>query len=210
VLSLECAMGRFYSSTGQFVGLHRLPMAAVSIIQAVARKSYGYFPREPWIPFSAKAALEKVLNKQSRVWEIGSGNSTLWFADRVGHITSIEADTNWFNQLQAIIAKEGLSNVDLRYEWHGHRMADFSSTPDGSLDLLVVDGGPRGQCLLNGFPKVKSGGLVYLDNWDVPAFWEGARDFPQSRASEISEVRHFVDYVPSAFSVNEGLLFAKR
>ncbi len=89
-------------------------------------------------------------------------------------------------------------------------MSDFSGYENASLDLLFIDGGPRAQCLVNGFPKVKSGGLIYLDNWEAPAFWEGAADFLQKSSALIAERSQIVDYVPAQVGVYEGLLLRRR
>ena len=202
-------MARFHTSDGKFVGWNRLPHGFISFYQAMDRRLTGHIPRKPWIPFAAAAALKNILSSQSIVWEIGAGYSTLWLADRVAHVTSIEAAREWFDILSSIIAKERLKNIDLRFEWVAERMASFESADDCSLDLLFVDGGPRGNCLENGFAKVKHGGYIYLDNWDTKHFWDPARDFPERNAHQISEITSFIDYVPAQVGVYEGLLLKK-
>jgi len=202
-------MARWHTSEGKFVGWAHLPNGAKSLAQAIARKGWGRYPREPWIPFAARKALDGILGPESVVWEVGAGYSTLWLADRVRHVTSIEADREWHARLTAILTAEKKTNVDLHYEWVADRMADFPGVADGTLDLLYVDGGPRGRCLANGFRKVKAGGYVYLDNWDTKAFWGEAADFPARHAGEIAESRSFIDYVPAQFGVYEGLLLRK-
>lgn len=202
-------MARFHTSTGTFVGLHRLPNGARSFGQAIFRKLFGIIPRQPWIPFAAQSELAAVLTKDSVVWEVGAGFSTLWLADRVAKVVSIEASKDWYDRLRTIIQSEGITNVDLRLEWRADRMADFSGVADGSLDLLVIDGGPRGMCLANGFHKVRPGGHIYLDNWDTKHFWGDQTNFPEQHAAQIRRKVSLVDYVPAQFGVYEGLLLQK-
>lgn len=202
-------MSRFQTTDGQFVGWAQLPHFPVSLFQAIVRKFTGHIPRQPWIPFSARRALERRLRADSFVWEIGAGFSTLWLADRVAKVVSIEASRPWHERLSAIIAREKITNVDLRLEWRAERMADFSELPDGSLDLLFIDGGPRGLCLERGFAKVRAGGSIYLDNWDTKEFWGSAGDFLARNATRIAQVESFVDYVPAQVGVYEGLLLTK-
>lgn len=202
-------MARFHTSTGQFVGWSRIPAGALSIGQALVRKLSGHIPRQPWIPFHARDELVRWLTPQSVVWEVGAGYSTLWLAQRVSKVTSIEASKEWYDRLSRILADEHIQNVDLRFEWQAERMADFSELADESLDLLFIDGGPRGLCLANGFQKVRRGGYVYLDNWDSKHFWDTEADFPTRNAHLISYQRSFVDYVPAQFGVYEGLLLRK-
>ncbi len=80
-------------------------------------------------------------------------------------------------------------------------MSSYAGIEDGSLDLLFIDGGPRHGCLNHGFDKVKSGGYIYMDNWDVATFWPGAEDFLQTRSNEIDSTESFIDYVPGSFFI---------
>jgi len=201
-------MGRF-SAGGRFVGFQNLPHAATSLAQAVRRKLTGKIPRLPWIPFSANRELDRRLTRSSRVWEVGAGFSTLWLADRVGKLTSIEASQEWHDRLSQIIAKEGITNVDLRHEWAVDVMCNFDELADGELDLLFIDGGPRGRCLKNGWRKVRKGGMLYLDNWENTDFWHDARQWVAENRSLFSKEEYFVDYVPAQFGVYEGAILTK-
>ncbi len=198
---------RFFSANGNFVGWRRLPFAFVSFRQALQRRLWGQYPRLPWIPFSAIHAIETVLKPNWIVWEIGSGYSTLWLADRVRSIVSLEYSREWFELLSATIAAEKLENVDLR---HVECMERFEGLVDGALDFLFIDSGHRTQCLEKGFCKVKPGGYLYLDNWDNKLFWEGATAYLESVKEQIAGISTFIDYVPALVSVNEGLLIQKR
>lgn len=200
---------RFKTPEGKFVGINKIPTFLVSFYQAIIRKFTGQIPRLPWIPFSAINKLQTILTQEFVVWEVGAGFSTIWLSYRVKKVVSIEASEEWFENLNLIIKNEGHTNVDLRLEWQGEKMSDFSELPDESLDLLFIDGGPRGSCLRNGFSKVKHGGYIYLDNWDSKIFWGEEADFPSKNASLISESYSFIDYVPAQVGVYEGLLLRK-
>lgn len=203
-------MRRFHTASGEFIGFAKLPNGSLALLQAVLRKFFGYIPVVPWIPFAASRELARRLLPSNVVWEIGSGFSTIWLSKPVSFVTSIEADQAWFEKLKGIIAKNGICNVELRYEWVAERMADFSAAADESLDLLFIDGGPRSWCLRNGFSKVKRGGAIYLDNWENTGFWEGASNFFEERSDQIESIERFIDYVPAQFGVYESLLIAKK
>jgi hypothetical protein len=89
----------------------------------------------------------------------------------------------------------------------------FDRFKDYDVDMIFVDGGPRSMSLINLWPKLKSGGLAYLDNWDSDLFWsEGgydARAFISNNSTNISNMRLFVDYVPGYVNVSEGILLQK-
>lgn len=197
---------RFFTARGESVGWRNAPNIFRSFRGAIARKRLGQYPELPWIPFSAIKALDTLIQADWRVWEIGSGMSTLWLARRAGHVTSVEASREWHARLSQIVMDRGVKNIDLRYRWVASEMADFSNVPDQSLDLLYVDGGPRDTCLANGISKVKPGGYAYLDNWDIDEFWSGSRDLLNRLDLLGPRARRFVDYVPGTVGPTEGLL----
>jgi predicted O-methyltransferase YrrM len=55
----------------------------------------------PWITYSARYQLEKWLRPSDKVFEYGSGYSSLWFAKRVAEVKSVEHDSLWVTKLHA-------------------------------------------------------------------------------------------------------------
>lgn len=49
----------------------------------------------PWITYPALRMLERVVQPHFRVFEYGAGNSSLWWADRVAEVVSVEHDPAW-------------------------------------------------------------------------------------------------------------------
>ncbi len=47
---------------------------------------------QPWITFRAILFLDAILQKDMKLWEFGSGSSTLYFAKRVTQVYSVEND----------------------------------------------------------------------------------------------------------------------
>jgi hypothetical protein len=52
----------------------------------------------------AVASLDARLSAAMRVLELGSGASTGWYAGRVGHITSVEPDPEWYERTKRAIS----------------------------------------------------------------------------------------------------------
>jgi len=130
-------------------------------------KLTGRRAKLPWIPASARREIARLLPANARVLEVGAGMSTLWLAPRCAQIISFESDQGWCDVLQAELTRRKLDHVDLQHRWLAHEMADFSLVPDDSLDLCVIDGGPRHECARAAPPKIKPGGCIYLDNADT-------------------------------------------
>lgn len=56
---------RFRDGNGNVVPLGNLPNAITALRQSVARKLFGNYPREPWIPFSAARRLNGLITSDS-------------------------------------------------------------------------------------------------------------------------------------------------
>jgi len=140
-------------------------------------------PDHPWLAPSAIAWLGQHLRPGMRGFEWGSGRSTLWFAKRLQHLTSIESDTAWFQQVSRMVQEAGLTNVELRHIPLEHPEAqtyafDYPQLPanasaildfpDASLDFVLVDGWYRPVCARAALPKLKPGGILVIDNTDWP------------------------------------------
>ena len=88
-------------------------------------------------------------SKCSAILELGSGRSTITFAEyakfRKAHLTSLETDTSWFKKAQAELRKAGLSE---RYvaliDWdHGkgwYKVKKFRNLTKKRFDFIFIDG----------------------------------------------------------------------
>lgn len=128
--------------------------------------------------------LERLINKKSRVFEFGTGGSTIWLAKRVGELVSVEYDPDWFRTLyDGILADFGSipkhvkvtlksqtqHNLWVISETTRQRIGlDFiesiTSYPDDYFDLVLIDGRARMPCMLNARRKVRAGGTILLDD----------------------------------------------
>jgi hypothetical protein len=52
---------------------------------------------KPWINFEAREFLNKIIDSEMKVFEYGSGGSTLYFLDYVKELVTIEHDKDWFD-----------------------------------------------------------------------------------------------------------------
>jgi hypothetical protein len=144
----------------------------------------------PWVTFAAIDWLEEMLRPADRVFEWGSGGSTLFFARRAGHVVSIEHDRAWSEAVEAarspfahverrLVEPELAAPTDPRFasgarNWKGRDFSAYVAAIEGeadeSLDLVLVDGRARPACLEAAMPKIKPGGWVVLDNANYPRY----------------------------------------
>lgn len=148
-------------------------------------------PDQPWLTRAANQILADYLRDGDIGLEFGSGRSTLWFARRTKHLTSVEHNENWHASVAAMLKDAQLPNVDLHLVPQDKapddaldaayvRMTERFAT--GSLDFVLVDGVYRDCCALKALRVIRPGGLLIIDNanWFLPC---GSRS-PDSRSAQ--------------------------
>jgi len=141
----------------------------------------------PWWTYDAIAEVGVWLARREhpiRVFEYGSGASTIWLAKRVDEIHSVEHHPGFGAMMQAELADpERYAHVWLRIvepvpsdhpvigsQKEGHHGLDFEAYVNaiddvpGDFDLVVVDGRAREACLLKARDRLAPDGVVVFDN----------------------------------------------
>lgn len=137
----------------------------------------------PWWTFDSADQVSAHLGEHpdARVFEWGSGASTLWLAARAGSVHSVEHHAGWAAQLSPRLP----DNVTLRVvepvetvtpvvpsAKPGHAGLDFvdyvSAIDDvtGDFDVIVIDGRAREACLAAAVERLSPEGLIVFDNVD--------------------------------------------
>lgn len=154
----------------------------------------GYRKLHPENPFYAPAAirrLEGLLHEDSRVFEWGSGASTVWYGRHAAEVVSVEHDDGWYRQGAAALTGNHLSNVELLFEPPADkplissdkdRQSDqvlgralgkpeftdyvrrIDEYPDRFFNGIAVDGRERVGCTAHAIPKVIENGFILLDD----------------------------------------------
>ena len=153
----------------------------------------------PWMTFDAIDFLKKNLNKKMHVFEYGMGGSTIFLANHVLHVTSVEHDKEWFESANKFFREKGVSNCKPLFfspekeanieksdssdpaifttgdqSWRSFSFFNYVKSieqfPDNYFDLVIVDGRSRPACLKACVNKIKSGGWILLDNADRPHY----------------------------------------
>lgn len=129
-------------------------------------------PDHPWLTRDAVTLLDALLKPIDKGVEFGSGRSTVWFAKRLKSLTSIENDELWYLKVSSSLKEQALDgHVDYRlvkdlasYSLQGNGFAD------NSIDFCLVDGVMRDECAKVMLNKIRSGGLLVVDNvnWYLP------------------------------------------
>jgi predicted O-methyltransferase YrrM len=103
--------------------------------------------------------MESKLDEQSRVLEFGGGNSSLWFAERVGHLVVFETDPKWRRYIKRILtnADTGGFQILTRIE-QAEKLRRFD------LVLVDCDERMRKEAARTGWGKLAPGGWLIFDD----------------------------------------------
>ncbi len=130
-------------------------------------------PELPWLSRDAIAFIEQWLQPNDFAFEYGSGRSTIWLAQRVNRMRSIEHNIEWSEQVSKEIQLRSLNNVDFQFvKSNGSDPSDIENyshkvligIQDQELDFALVDGIFRDHCALAVMGKLKPGGLLVIDD----------------------------------------------
>jgi hypothetical protein len=167
----------------------------IYVIRRARYKCYELcHPGRPWIAKRAVQFCDEYLSKEHIGLEWGSGRSTIYFGQRLKTLLSIEHNPSWYSTIKGQLEEKGYVHIDYRYVPLDHDPGEptiphYKNLPkyvrvaeefrDETLDFVVVDGHYRQACILAVLPKLKSGGLLLVDNtnwlplaeWQVPPSW---------------------------------------
>jgi SAM-dependent methyltransferase len=130
----------------------------------------------PWFSYGAIDFLESFLTKEMRVFEFGSGGSTLFFAQRSKSVTAIEDNAHWCELVAAKLAAGGIENVDLRHvpvafttEQAFASSEYVNAVRASTFDVIIVDGSEwtlnaRPICFRAAEPQIAPGGIIVVDD----------------------------------------------
>lgn len=139
----------------------------------------------PWWTYRAIDRIDTFLKAHpgAKVFEYGSGASTIWLARRAASVHSIEHDKSWFDLMRSRIAEfDGITlnhvPVDAQLSadklFHSHKegyegksfeayVTAISITKE-RYDVIVIDGRARVACLHIAQAHLADGGIIVFDN----------------------------------------------
>lgn len=119
----------------------------------------------PWWTIAATEFLAHRIAPGSRAFEWGAGQSSLWLAERVARLTSVEHVETFANELRAL-APSNLDVVSVPAEVGEYVGA---MPEEDRFDLVVVDGLFRVECFSRAIDQLDHAGFVVVDNIDRPS-----------------------------------------
>ncbi len=126
----------------------------------------------PWLTYPALDFLCERVCHSMAVFEYGSGNSTLWWGERVYKLVSCEHDKEWYAEFFPRVP-EKTTYLLRRYKGGSEDYAREITHYRKMFDILVIDGRERVKCAINGLQSLRDSGVILWDNTDRKEYQEG-------------------------------------
>lgn len=125
----------------------------------------------PWYTYSFIDFIGDRIRPNMKVFEYGSGNSTLWWSQRVEAVVACEHDKPWYDTISDKVPE----NVDYRYcdLEYGGKYSQLILSFAAEFDCVIIDGRDRVNCAKNILSALKEEGVVIWDNSDREKYAEG-------------------------------------
>jgi hypothetical protein len=148
----------------------------------------------PWLVFAAIDFLEDLDLKGKKVFEYGSGGSTLFWLRKGANCVSLEHDRSWYEKMKPLLeqqdsvnyrlaepellekqsTKEDYTNPDTYrsgspdFTHHSFQayIRQIDSFPDHYFDVILVDGRARPAAIAHSIKKLAMQGILIVDNSD--------------------------------------------
>lgn len=131
----------------------------------------------PWYTYSAIYFLTLRVQPNMRVFEFGSGNSTLWWAERVERVTAVEHHEGWATKMERL-SPDNASVSHIPLEEDGDYCRAALRVQD-EIDILVIDGRDRVNCARRSLEALRPNGVVIWDNTERRRYRPGYEHLAQ-------------------------------
>ena len=116
----------------------------------------------PWFTYGAISFLERRMDPSWRVFEYGSGHSTLWWAAHTRQVVAAEHHAGWVDEMRAKAPAN--ATIVHRPLSEGLSYPDAPNLEGGGFDIIVIDGRERVWCAERCLDALRPGGVIVWDN----------------------------------------------
>jgi predicted O-methyltransferase YrrM len=165
----------------------------------------------PWWSFEAIAEADRLFPGK-RIFEWGSGGSTLRYALKGAQVNAVEDDSAWMAAVQSALEKAGVAQqVTMKYipfdfdqPTHFASSANCQAISDGSWDVVIIDGQDktfreRITCFRQAEPLMQPDSIILVDD-----FWRYEELLGSNRAKYVNV---FESVGPCRFGVTSTAMF---
>jgi len=138
----------------------------------------------PWVTYSFIDFIQDRISKSHSIFEFGSGNSTLFYAERASSVAAVEHDEKWYSKMMRLKPE----NVELIFQ-PLESTGIYSRVPlqlNHKFDIIIIDGRDRVNCCQNTLNALSEKGVVVLDDSEREMYRQGVDFFLSNGFKHIS------------------------
>lgn len=147
----------------------------------------------PWWSYTSVDFVDSIVEGK-RIFEYGTGGSTIRFSRKAKSITSVEDDENWARLVMDRLRRNNIDNVEIKikpfdFKSESSKFCDseyLKSVDEGEYDIVIIDGQDwtfkeRIKCFRYVEPRMKEGQYIVVDD-----FWRYNDLLQSNRAKEVT------------------------
>lgn len=190
--------------------------------------------KKPWLSFGAIEFIDKIVRPEMVVFEYGSGGSTLFWAQKVKNVISIEHNKEWYSRMKEEFEKQQIGNIEYTLieaeadegfsaknkldpknylstdkEFEGKNFKSYVEAIDKKpyefYDVIVVDGRARPSCILHSIDRIRVNGYLIVDNTERD-YYLSAFQFDKNKWNQWT----FYGPVPYTYDFTQTTIFQKK
>lgn len=158
----------------------------------------------PWVTYSFIDFIKERINKNQHIFEYGSGNSTIFYAERAGSVTSVEHDKGWHDKVKNT-SPANAEMIFCQLEKDGE-YAKKATLLNKKFDIIIVDGRDRVNCCKYSVAALSSNGVLVLDDSEREVYYPARVLLKEQGFKEIS----FSGISPGLFYEKATSVFYKQ
>lgn len=116
----------------------------------------------PWYTYSAIEFLNQIDFSQKKIFEYGSGFSSIYWAKRAKSVVSVDDNREWFEK----ISRKKLKNQNIYLKSNKSEYINSVGSFKKTFDVIIIDGNYRKECAKKAIKVLRKGGFIILDNSD--------------------------------------------
>jgi len=158
------------------LALNKLDLAGIiQLYVNSAVKDYGWFKSYktkesvdkngnpiPWNTYPFLSFIEPRLKLEFNIFEYGSGNSTIWYSQKVNSIVAVEHNKSWYEKVKKILPEN--AKVILSSETDSNVYSGEILKSKSKFEIVIVDGIFRNESLTSSLDFLTEDGVVVFDN----------------------------------------------
>lgn len=126
----------------------------------------------PWFTYSSIDFLKERIKPDMTAFEYGSGNSTLFFAQQIKKIYSVETNKNWYEKVKKDLPQNAeIFYLDSHIDANGY--TQVINLTNQKYDIIIIDALYRNDCMINSFKYLNENGVIILDDSEREEYGEG-------------------------------------